>query len=228
MHKEIKTVGQTMVDPEKVKYYLKANRWITSRTINGKNWYRSHLVYAYYHYLTLETLQMFLNWGFCIHHRDGNPQNDVMENFRLLTHGNHISLHQNESLCHLYRQDLKTDQIIELVIDQKFSTTEAGKFLNANNSTIGHRLRKAGYKNFGSERRPYWGKEGDGNIKYHRIKDKQILDLIINQRLSACKVAKILKIGDDTVRRRLHKLGYKNFALKGSKFPIWGKKEEKC
>lgn len=84
MKKQIETVGQTMIDPEKVKYYQDGERWKTTKKINDKYWFRSHLVYAFNHGLTLEDMQLLLNQNYCIRCRNRDESDVDINNLELI------------------------------------------------------------------------------------------------------------------------------------------------
>ena len=207
-----------MVNPEKVKYYLdsQSRRRITKR-IDGKGWRKSHLVYAWYHHLTLETMQLLLDLGYIVHHINGNLQDDTVDNLQLITVRSHC-------LIHHYRNDISDKQIINLIIKKRLSANKTAEILKVNYSTVCDRLHKMGYKNFG-----FWGgkshwTEEDINANDHPYNiDKQITDLVIKQGLSYRKTAKLLNISKGTLGNRIYKMGYKNIS-KGRK-ALWIKED---
>lgn len=155
MKKGYEIAGQTIVDPEKVKYYLNKHRWVITRQINGKQWRRSHLVYAWHYHLTLETMKLLFDLNYLIHHKDKNPQNDDIENLELIKRGKHQTLHQKGANSSLYRHDVKIEQVIDLVVRQGFSTHKAAKFFKVDHATVQNRLYKAGY----TFQYPIWAEE---------------------------------------------------------------------
>ena len=82
-----------MINPNEQKYWINEGRYKTTRHILGKQWRRAHLIFSWYHHLSLKKLEIILHAGYCIHHKDENPLNDFIENLILLPLTSHTSHH---------------------------------------------------------------------------------------------------------------------------------------
>ena len=82
-----------MFNPYKEKYYLLHGRYLTTRNVSGKRWYRSHLIFAWHHHISLKTIQLILNCNYYVHHKNRNITDDSIENLKLMKDISHSQYH---------------------------------------------------------------------------------------------------------------------------------------
>ena len=187
----MKYMQVTMIDPEEQKYYLHQGRFITTKNINEKRWRKSHLIFAWHNHLLLKTMQFLLDYGYCIHHKNRDTMNDTIKNLVLMKKTSHHAHHYKEhdpphtgkklSEEHRkklydthYRYDIKNENILDLVINQKLSMLKTGKLLSISETAIRKRLKSLNYINTGSDRKPVWIKGGIKNDQRRARNDDKL------------------------------------------------------
>lgn len=100
------------------------------------------------------------------------------------------------------RLDIDTELIIDMYVNQGMTAKKVGKIFNVDSSTIKRRLKE---KNITTRSSAQVNRE---RIEI-QVDIEKMVDMYVNQRMTATEIGKKLNIHEVTIRRKLKKLGVK-------------------
>ena len=108
------------------------------------------------HRLIMETsLGRYLSSDEIIHHKDGNKQNNDIDNLQLMRRSSHITLHNNELTRYKHKVSIK---LIEELYKKGLSIREIASKVNMSKSNIAYHIKKLGISKPNIQKRNEYGR----------------------------------------------------------------------